>query len=286
MTTPIQHLQALSIIANDGVMIKPRIEDKIVDSQTGNTIYQNEIEKIQVASKENVEYIRELMYNVVNSTKPGVTGYKYKIPGYDVIGKTGTAQYFNSTTGKYSGSGLDYIYSFSGMFPKDNPDVIIFASLKKPTQKREIFQAGIVSLMKDIATYRNTFNKQKSLNTSYSYVLNDYRGQKTEDIKNFLKEKDLDVILIGNGKYIIDQYPESNITVLDEDHIFLITNGSEFTIPNFIGWSKKDVQTFANLTGIEIEFDGYGYVFEQSIKANEVLKEKEKIQIKLKDKEI
>ena len=283
MTTPIQHLQALSIIANDGVMIKPRIVDKIVDSQTGNTIYQNEIEKIQVASKENVEYIRELMYNVVNSTKPGVTGYKYKIPGYDVIGKTGTAQYFNSTTGKYSGSGLDYIYSFSGMFPKDNPDVIIFASLKKPTQKREIFQAGIVSLMKDIATYRNTFNKQKSLNTSYSYVLNDYRGQKTEDIKNFLKEKDLDVILIGNGKYIIDQYPESNITVLDEDHIFLITNGSEFTIPNFIGWSKKDVQTFANLTGIEIEFDGYGYVFEQSIKANEVLKEKEKIQIKLKD---
>ena len=287
LTTPIQHLQALSIIANDGTMLKPQIIDKIVDSKTGKLIYKSEVEKVEnVVSKENVEYIRKLMYNVVNSTIPGVTGYNYKIAGYDVIGKTGTAQYYDSKTGKYSGSGTDYIYSFSGMFPKDDPDVIIFASMKQPKKNRTALPKGIVTLMKDIATYRNIFNNQKSLNTSHSYFLEDYRGKKVDEVKELLKNKDLDVVLIGNGKYIVDQYPEKNTIVLDEDHIFLITNNDEIIIPDFTGWSKKDVQTFAKFANIEVEFEGYGYVLEQSLKANEILKEKEKILIKLEDKEI
>ncbi len=286
-TTPIQHLQALTIIANDGTMLKPQIVDKIVNSKTGEVIYKSEIEKVEnVASKENVKQLRQLMWNVVNSTKPGVTGYKYKIQGFDVIGKTGTAQFYNSSTGKYSGSGYDYIYSFSGMFPKDNPDVIVFASMKKPKQKREVFQTGIVTLMKDMATYRNTFNNQKSLNLSSSFVLGDYRGENTIKVKENLESQDLNVVLIGNGDYIINQYPEKGITVLDNDQIFLITNKNEITIPNFYGWSKKDVQTFTNLANIEVEFEGYGYVINQNIKPLAILKDKEKLVIKLEDKEI
>ena len=286
MTTPVQQLQALSIIANNGTMLKPRIVDKIVDSKTGELIYQSELEKIEnVASSKNVEYIRELMYNVVNSTRPGVTGSKYKINGYDVIGKTGTAQYYNASTGKYSVEVLDYIYSFSGMFPKDDPDVIIFATAKKP-KNHNILPNCVVTLMKDIATYRNTFNKQKSLNTSNSYVLEDYRGKNTFKIKKELEKHNLDVVLIGNGDYIVNQYPENKVTVLDEDHIILVTNNSEVILPDFKNWSKKDIQIYANLTDIEVEFEGYGYATEQNLKANEVLKEKEKLIIKLEDKEI
>ncbi len=285
-TTPIQQLQALSIIANNGTMMKPQIVDKIVDSKTGEIIYKSEIEKVEnVAAEKNVKYIRELMYNVVNSTRSGVTGSKYKIKGYDVIGKTGTAQYFNKETGKYSFKTLDYIYSFSGMFPKDNPDVIIFATAKKPNNFNSL-PNGVTTLMKDIATYRNTFNNEKTLNTSTSYVLEDYRGKETLDIIGELKKHELNPILIGNGKYIVDQYPAPKITVLDNDNVIIVTNDSKITIPDFKGWPKKDIQAFAIKAGIEVEFDGYGYSYEQNIKANTVLNDKEKLIIKLKDKEI
>ena len=281
-TTPIQHLQALSIIANNGTMVKPQIVDKIVNSSTGEIIYQSEVVKVEnVASAKNVEYMKNLMYNVVNSTRSGATGKTYKIDGYDVIGKTGTAQYYDSATGKYSSGGYDYIYSFSGMFPKDDPDVIIFASLKKPKKNRMSFNSGIVTLMKDIATYRNTFNNEKTLNTSNTYVLSDYRGKKVSEIEELLKSKDLDVVKVGNGEYIIDQYPNKDITVLASDHIFLVTNGDEFQIPNFIGWSKKDVETYAKYANLEVEFEGYGYVYDKTFD-----EEKNKLILRLKDKEI
>ena len=285
-TTPIQQLQALSIIANDGTMLKPQIVDKIVDSKTGEIVYQSEVERVEnVASKENVQYLRELMYNVVNSTRSGTTGKNYKIEGYDVIGKTGTAQFYNSSVGKYSGEGLDYIYSFSGMFPKDDPDVIIFASMKQPKRNRTALPKGIVTLMKDIATYRNTFNNEKTLDTTNSYILEDYRGKNSTETKKMLEKEGIDVVLIGNGNYIVDQYPEANITVLDSDHVFLVTNDNEIKIPDFTGWSKKDVQAFANKANIEVEFEGYGYVYEQNLKADITLEVEEKLIVKLKDKE-
>ena len=111
------------------------------------------------------------------------------------------------------------------------------------------------------------------------------KGMDTVTIKKQL-EKTLDVIVVGSGDKIINQYPLANTTLLDNDKLFLVTNSLEIKVPDFKNWSRKDVTTFCNLANIEYEFEGYGYVVEQSIKANEVLKNSEKIYIKLKDKEI
>ncbi len=286
-TTPVQHLQALSIIANDGDMLKPWIVDKIVNPKTNEVIYQGAVERVEgIAKKDNVLYLRKLMYNVVNSTIPGVTGYKYKIAGYDVIGKTGTAQYYDPNTGKYSGHTTDYIYSFSGMFPKDNPDVVIFASMKHPTSYRGQFQAEIVTLMKDIATYRNTFNKEKTLNTASSHLMDYYIGKKTSVVKETLESNKLNPVIIGDGEYVINQYPARDVMVLDGDNIFIVTNKDEVKIPNLIGWSKKDVQTFANLANVDVEFEGNGYVETQSIDPKTVYDRSQKLNVVLKEKEI
>ena len=48
------------------------------------------------------------------------------IPGYDIIGKTGTAQI--GTNNGYLKGWNDYIYSFSGMYPKNNPEIIIYGT--------------------------------------------------------------------------------------------------------------------------------------------------------------
>ena len=288
LTTPVQQLQALSIIANNGTMIKPSIVEKIVDSESGKVIYQNEIEKVpNVVSKSSVDAMKDLMYNVVNSPLPGATGRQYKVEGYDVIGKTGTAQFIDAATGKYTSGSNNYIYSTSIMFPKDDPDVIIFASLKKPKRNSSSSMASaVVETIKNIATYRNTYNKDKKLDTSNSYVLSDYRGMYTDEVEKTLKDNLLKVVTIGNGERIINQYPTSNITVLGNDIVFLVTDSLEIKVPDFKNWSRKDVVTFCNLAGLDYKIDGYGYVIKQSIAANEVLKETDRLSITLKDKEI
>jgi len=130
-TTPIQHLQALSIIANDGYMVKPHVVKKIEND--GTVTYEREVEKVQVVSKETTDKIKDLMYDTVHDVERNATGISYLIKDLDVIGKTGTAEISEDST-----YGHGYIYSFSGMFPKDDPEIIIFVSIKKPTSSTSI----------------------------------------------------------------------------------------------------------------------------------------------------
>lgn len=74
--------------------------------------------------------------------------------GYDLIGKTGTAQYVNSSTGKYYFDDINYIRSFSGMFPKDDPEVIIYTVMKKPYGGSRGIQNIVKGLVKTSLTIK------------------------------------------------------------------------------------------------------------------------------------
>ena len=111
-------IQALTSVTNDGVMLKPYIVDKIVDSSTGKVIQKGKrTEAATVASKETTDKMKDLMYNVVYS---GLTDAKYyKADNVTLIGKTGTAQ-IASPSGGYLMGEYDYIRSFAGIFPKED----------------------------------------------------------------------------------------------------------------------------------------------------------------------
>ena len=158
-TTAIQHLTALSIIANNGKKITPHIVSKIVDPNTNKTTYERKVTKSsKIVSEETVNKIKDLMYNVVNSEDGSATGKKYKIDGFDVIGKTGTAQLYDSKNGGYLKGSNDYIYSFAGMYPKDDPEIIIYAAIKKPNVgTSNMLSDAVTNLMKNIAKYKNMF---------------------------------------------------------------------------------------------------------------------------------
>ena len=112
--TPIQMLQALTAVANDGVMLKPYIVDKIVDSK-GNVVLQNSKTELgRVATKNTTDKIRDLMETVVTEG----TGSNYNMPGYNLIAKTGTAQISSTNGTGYLKGEFDYIRGFAGMFPK------------------------------------------------------------------------------------------------------------------------------------------------------------------------
>lgn len=264
--TPVQMLRALSLISNNGKMLQPNIISKIVDS-SGNITFERSItESDQIISQETADYMKKLMWNTVNTT--GATGYGYKVDGLDVIGKTGTAQIYNASTGSYSLSGGgDKIFSFAGMFPKDDPQIIIFASIKRPntgTSKSLINTTQPV--IEGIGKYLGLFNSSVNNGSINKYTLESYISKNTSDVVASLKEKGLQVITLGDGEKIISQYPISGSTALTNDKVFLLTNGT-ITMPNLLGYSRIDAIAVLKLLNANYQLDGYGVVESQSIAA-------------------
>ena len=96
-----------------------------------------------------------------------------------------------------------------------------------------------------------------------------------------LENTPINLVVIGNGKYIINQYPLKGGIVLENGKLFLVTNSNEITMPDMSGWSLNDVKTYCNLVGIKLEYSGYGYVTTQSIAANTTLDTTQTLSVQL-----
>lgn len=284
--TAIEQLQALTIIANDGKMLKPHIIDKIVDPNTDEIVYESLVEESeQIVSQNTVNKIKELMYNTVHGTDSGTTGRAFNIEGFDVIAKTGTSQIYDEQNGGYLQGTNDYIYSVAGMFPKDNPEIIIYTVVKRPTWgTTQAMSNATVSVIKSIAKYKNMFTDKIEGATMTELTLPSYTNKTLDEVKTDLNAKGVETIVIGNGNKIINQYPKAGDTVISYDKVILVTNEQTWKIPNLTGWSRVEVIALCNLLNVTCEFEGYGYVESQSINANTAIKAGDKIQIKLKEK--
>lgn len=283
-STAIQQLQALTILANDGKMLTPRIVDKIINTTTGETVYKSKkTETKALASTSAVNKVKDLMYNVVHSSDGYATGRPYQIDGYDIIGKTGTAQYVNAKTGKYvEGS---YIYSFAGMYPKDNPEIIVYAALAKPsTNSNYTMQVAVKNVMSNIATYKNMFNEKTDVTQNHSVQITSYMNKSTSSIKQELEEKGVKVVTLGSGSKITSQYPKSGNKITKTETVLLKTNDTNIVMPNMIGWSRNLVVAYFNLIGITPAFEGYGYVSAQSVAEGTSLTSETEVHLTLKQK--
>ncbi|HCF53469.1 MAG TPA: dihydropteridine reductase, partial [Bacillus sp. (in: Bacteria)] len=126
--TPIQLVQAATAIANDGKMMKPYAIDKIVDPITDKVKLEHKPEEVgKPVTKETAAQVRQLLERVV--TSPKGTGTAYKIDGYSVGGKTGTAQIPDGKGGYMTGR-ENYIFSFLGMAPMDDPQLVVYVAVK------------------------------------------------------------------------------------------------------------------------------------------------------------
>ena len=265
-TTPIQHIQALTSIANNGVMLKPYIIDKIVDSNSGEIIFKGSKKEIgTVAKSSTIEYIKNLMYDVVHSDIG--TGTGYNIEGYELIGKTGTAQVVDNE-GKYSEHTT--IRSFEGMFPKDNPEIIIYASVKGSESSTPLMKA-LKKILEDTAKHLNIVNTSIKTNTEYKTIkMPNLRNKNIENAKKVLSDKGMNAVVIGLGNKVINQFPEKNVNVSSYDRIFIITEDNNFVLPDISGYSKRDVLTLCNILNYKCNINGNGYVntYSESIEYN------------------
>ena len=262
-TTSIQNIKALTSIANDGILLEPYIIDKIVDSD-GTVVLQNSKTELgRVCSKETALKMRDLMESVVTEG----TGSNYYMEGYDIIAKTGTAQIPSENGKGYLKGEYDYIRGFAGMYPKDDPKIIIYASLKRPRPNTsKPLSDAIQSIIINVSKYYNIYDKDSVVSGNNSYVLDNYYSKSSETVVKKLNDNGINAVLVGDGDYIVDQLPSKGTKVTKDSKVFLITNSTNYYIPNFKGWSKKDVYTYLGLCGIKYTSTGDGYLVNQSIK--------------------
>lgn len=284
-TTAIQQLQALTMIANNGRMLKPHIIDKIVDPNNNEVTYKSKVEKSeQIVSTTTVNKMKELMFNVIHGEDPGSTGYLYRIDGFNIIGKTGTAQIYDQKTGAWLSGKNDYIFSFTGLYPKENPEIIIYAAMRRPTWGTSTGLAKATKdVMQSIARYRNMFSEVTSPTTVREYTMNNYVNKVMNDAKAELDTLGVKQVVIGNGNKIISQYPKKGSKILSSDTVYLLTSDPAPQIPSMIGWARSDAVKVLDLMGIPYEEEGYGYVTNQSIAAGTV-KNNETMKLTLSEK--
>ena len=280
-TTPMQHIKALTSIANDGVMLKPYIIDKVV-TKDGEVIYKGEKESLGVvASKATTDYIKDLMYKTVHTRYAFTTGDIYDIDGYDLIGKTGTAQLVNEETGAYYVGDYYNTRSFVGMWPYKDPEVIIYFSVRKSSSSSNPLTSTVKSVVKNVSTYLNMYG-DKDNNTKENYKMDSYLNKKVKDITNALNKNGNKVVVIGDGEKIIDQYPKKGYLLSSNDTVILKTNGN-YKMPSLIGMSKKEVVEICNMLDLNCTFDGFGYANSQSIKESSSIKKKDELKVVFKE---
>ena len=270
-TTPIQQIKALTAISNNGVILNPYIVSKTVNSSTKEVTYKAAVkEGEKVASTETINKIKDLMYRVVNSDSSETTGSKYKMDGYDLIGKTGTAQIVNPRTGKYYDGKYDYITSFSGMYPKDDPKVILYVAFQR-SYNSNVLPQTVQTIVRDTAKYLGIFEEVPEINKEVTtYKLGSYKNKTTESVKQTLDALGASYVIFGDGNKVISQYPNKNSKVSTKDKVFIFTNGT-ITMPDLTNYSVKEADVVLSKLGIKHTINASGYIGYQSVGVGTVI---------------
>ena len=273
--TPIQMLQALTSITNNGVMLKPYVIDKIVDSNGKNKFSSAKEEIGQVMKKETAEKMKELMYK---ANYDGLTTV-WQPKTVSLSMKTGTAQIPNPKGGYLTGK-YDQIYSMAGFFPSDDPKYIVYVAVKQIEGTQGAVARMTTKAIDEIASYANLTNEKNEIE-SQIIKLENYISSNMENTKEKLSNSGLNVITLGTGKYVINQYPLKNINVVKGEKIFLVSNKDDYIMPDVTNWSISDIKTFANLTNINLNIEGNGYVKTQSIEVGAPLTKDSELNVTL-----
>ena len=282
--TPIQQMKAATAFTNGGEMLQPYIINKIIDPATGKVAQEGTRKVVgEPISASTANQVIELLDSVVNG-KNG-TGKPYRLDDYSVIGKTGTAEIPNPTreTAYLRGHGNN-IFSFLGMAPKDDPELIMYVSVNQP--KLPVNESGSApvsyifkNVMENSLKYLNITpdkNAQDKISTIELPKIVDTNTTKTKEL---LIENGLKVTVVGKGEKVTKASHGRGQKVFNNDHIILLTDKP--TMPNLKGWSLRDVHKLAELVGLQLESIGNGYVVTQSIKKDTKIKKDDYLGVEL-----
>jgi penicillin-binding protein 2B len=268
--TTLQLMQAYSAIFNDGVMVKPKIVDAILDGKTGLTLQEFPTEIVSMPIQASTA--KEVQRLMTTTAKEGTARY-YGIPDVSIMGKTGTAHLIGPN-GYYKDRTLNSVVI--GL-PADQPKISVFYGFIAPggiTPARE--NEPIKTLLRKIAMVYHLSDQgpdDEDVEAVETQVLDmpHFINQKVSLFEQFALEHAMHYTLLGDGDRIIETSFDGLDKLLNTSHVFIKTNQPLTTMVDLKGLSKKEVQMFAQLSQLELEIEGEGWVIEQSLAAHETL---------------
>ena len=270
--TNFQMMKAFTSIANNGTMIQPRYISKVVDPQTGEERTTQPEVLGQPFSKETKEKVREYMRDVVESENYGSAYGVYSVPGYNVSAKTGTAQ-IASDKGGYQTGDTAYLYSIVEMVPSEDPDYVLYLTMKHPKTYDRMALAKIANpLMKRAMDFKETEEDSDTETKTEKVSVADYRNLEADVAAADAQKSGLQPVVIGNGKKVQKQSTANGDQLISGEKLILYTGGDKL-MPDVTGWSKADIMKLGKILGIEVSFDGDGYCVKQELAPYEKITE-------------
>ena len=270
--TPLQMATAVSAIANDGILMQPRIVKEISNVNTGAVTTVEPKQVRQVISPETAKTMMDMMESVVTDG-----GGKYgQVTGYSVAGKTGTSE---ATEGSTAG----YVSSFVGVAPADDPQLVVLLTLYNPQGKDHFgghIAAPVVSqILSEVLPYLDvpssdssnssgTSKNAQSLDIKKS-TLHTVTGKTAADAKKYLEEQGFKCSYDCESTSIITeqipkagtQLPEGSIVELYSDETRGSKNRTE--VPDLKGMSYSSAKNLLSSKKLNINVVGNGQVISQ-----------------------
>lgn len=274
--TNFQMMRGFTAVANDGKMLQPHYIEKVSNPNTGKEIITKPEVVGEPITAETAQKVREYMRDTVESENYGSAYDQYKVPGYHISAKTGTAQIAEG--GTYLTGETNYIYSIALMLPSEDPEYILYLTMKQPQENKEGIMGEIANpLLSRAMEFQNSNTDSSDEESNTKVTVEDYRNLKTSSAAADANKRGVTAVVVGDGDKVIKQSAKPGEKVMANEHLILLTDGKK-EMPDVRGWSKADILKLANLLDIEVSFKGDGYCTKQSIAPYaEVSKKKLKI---------
>lgn len=258
--TPIQMITACAAVSNGGYVVQPHVVSKITDSK-GNVIKTVDKKvKRQVISDDTSKKMNE--YLEYNTERQGaVAGY---ISGYKVAGKTGTTEKRGVTKFESSFS-EDYISSFCGYAPADDPQIAMLVFFDTPDGDAyygsQVSSPVFINIMSEVLPYLDV--KTSYTDEELGYVdasAGDYTGVSVDEAKTAVEADGFTATVKGNGSTVISQIPTVSSGLQKGGSIVLYTDSDSqsetVSVPSLIGLSPDEVNDVASAYGLNVSFSG------------------------------
>jgi cell division protein FtsI/penicillin-binding protein 2 len=274
--SPLQLAMAYGVIANGGRLLKPTFYYDEAEIEKKKLKKSSPVVLREVISKNTCDTLVSFLEEVV---KDG-TGARAAIPGVRVAGKTGTARKFDVERQAYSTN--EYVASFIGFFPVENPTILIYIMIDKP--KKE-YLGGVVaaSTFKRIAQrLLRTMEIEKSREvkkpileiaepTEEGDILLPNLVSKRFDVgKKILDQLGLDIKIANEGEIIVAQEPAAG-TKIDTDTQVKLTladikkSKTNYTkVPKVVGLTIREAMNKFSIQNLQIVVQGSGRVVRQT----------------------
>lgn len=258
--TPIQMITACAAVSNGGYVVQPHVVSKITDSK-GNVIKTVDKKvKRQVISDDTSKKMNE--YLEYNTERQGAAaGY---ISGYKVAGKTGTSEKKGVTKVESSFS-EDYISSFCGYAPADDPQIAMLVFFDTPDGDAyygsQVSSPVFINIMSEVLPYLDV--KTSYTDEELGYVdasAGDYTGVSVDEAKTAVEADGFTATVKGNGSTVISQIPTVSSGLQKGGSIVLYTDSDSqsetVSVPSLIGLSPDEVNDVASAYGLNVSFSG------------------------------